>query len=488
MLLQRYESALTRVTDADADHQLQISRLTSATPSDLEQIMAWNRQLAGDDEAVEDCIHHVIARQAVAQPDVSAVCAWDGDFSYAELDRLATSLVPRLHRTGFKPGDESKAAFCLNKSKFTVVVLLAVLKAGGVCVPLNPSWPAQQYEAILGDVKPKLILSSPQYLDKLQSPGQSQSCQVWTVDEALFNQATTAADESLSAAPLSMVDKSKPGHVAYIIYTSGSTGVPKGVMLEHRSLCTTADQWGPIFGIHPGSRILQFAAYTFDGSVFEMFTTLQRGGTLCIPSDEERVNNVAAVVRRMQVTTAFLTNTVASLIQPSEVPSLRTLTLVGELASLSTVESWSKSNNFRLMNSYGPSECSVSVTGNQRLEPHATANVGFGLIGSLWIVSPDDHHHLLPIGAQGELLVESPLLARGYFNDSRRTDEVFIRSPEWAETLGYFPAQHATRFYKTGDVVKYNDDGSLTYIGRKDNQVKIHGQRVELGDIETRIR
>lgn len=233
------------------------------------------------------------------------------------------------------------------------------------------------------------------------------------------------------------------------------------------------------------SRVLQFSSYTFDVSLIEILTTLMIGGTVCVPSEFDRMNNLAAVMEQMEVNIALLTPTLAQLVKPSDVPHLRTLVLGGEAMSKSLVSTWTGKVN--LVNSYGPSECSVVATVNTEMTVASSpANIGTPL-DRCWVVDPRNHHRLAPIGSVGELLVEGPTLARGYLNNETKTAESFIKNPRWA-TVGRYHGLPTTnrRMYKTGDLVKVCSDatGAMMYLGRKDTQAKVNGQRLELDEVE----
>lgn len=254
--------------------------------------------------------------------------------------------------------------------------------------------------------------------------------------------------------------------------------------VEHRAYCSGVSKHAPALLIRPKSRVLQFASYTFDASLIEILGTLIMGGCVCVPDDASRLNALADFINDMRVDTALLTPSMAQMIQPSDIPCLRTLVLVGEAMSPSHLSVWAQKVD--LVNAYGPSECSVVGS----VKPHMTmdtspANIGTA-IDTTWIVDPDNHNRLVPIGAIGELLIEGPTLGRGYLNNEQKTSESFIKSPKWIIDSPYSQPGKERRMYKTGDLVKYvpGDTGEILYVGRKDNQAKLHGQRLELEEVE----
>lgn len=252
-------------------------------------------------------------------------------------------------------------------------------------------------------------------------------------------------------------------------------------IVEHAGFCSGAVKNGPAFSFSPNSRVLQFASYTFDASLLEILTVLVMGGCTCVPHESTRLNGIANFINEKNINTALLTPSMAQTIKPSEVPCLQNLALVGEAMTPNHLSIWA--NEVRLINGYGPTETSIVAAAKPRMTLDTdSANIGTP-VGNAWIVDPQNHDRLMPVGAIGELLVEGPTLARGYLNNIQKTQEVFITSPAWSITE---VNSQKRKMYKTGDLVKYAPDnsGELLYVGRKDSQAKLHGQRLELGEIE----
>jgi amino acid adenylation domain-containing protein/non-ribosomal peptide synthase protein (TIGR01720 family) len=436
-----------------------------------DQIWTWNRAVP---EPINDCIHQVIERQAKARPGAEAICAWDGKFSYAQLDQLSTRLATYLMSIGIIP--ETLVPICFDKSAWAIIAMLAVLKAGGGCVPLDATHPKTAIETrvvdagaqvvlvslkrahIFEDIVPHVIPISPSLLDQLPKVG--------------FGNCTTV----------------QPINPSFVIFTSGSTGQPKGVVLEHRAIVTSANAHGSALGIGPQTRFLQFAAYTFDNSLEEIFTTLMRGGCVCVPSDDDRLNNLVGAINKLNANFMDLTPTVAALLQPSDVPTIKAMAVGGEALTRKVVEIWGKS--VPVNNQYGPSECSINSTHNGDAgTTEDVSNIGRSVGSVSWLVDASDHNRLVPVGCVGELLIEGPILARGYLNDAEKTAKSFIENPAWVahdpNGSGLSPRR---RMYKTGDLVRYNSDGSLSYLGRRDTQIKLNGQRIELGELEHHVK
>ncbi|CAE7021454.1 hypothetical protein PTNB85_02491 [Pyrenophora teres f. teres] len=436
----------------------------------LEDIWSWNTTVPG---AVGKCVHELFMEQAKSRPDVPAICAWDGELTYGELDALSTKLADHLIQLGVGP--ESRVPLCFEKSMWTVVAMLAVFKAGGAFVPLDPNYPAIRHESILREIDTKVMLVS------------AQNATLWA---NVNRHVVTVSEASTSQLPVALhaPDPSvKPENAAYVIFTSGSTGVPKGVVLEHRAVATSCLGHGQAFGITKLSRVLQFASYTFDACIAEIITTLVYGGCICVPSNSDQCDNLAQAINAMDVNWALLTPSVARLLDPNLVPSIKILVLGGEQVSFADWNRWQDSS-VQTLNAYGPTECAVCCNAYVGIQEFKSGIIGTSVASVSWVVDPENHDRLAPLGSIGELLVEGPILARGYLNDIQKTEAAFIDDPAWLlEGYGGHAGRQG-RLYKTGDLVRYNSDGNLIYLGRKDSQVKVRGQRVELGEVEHHVR
>lgn len=435
--------------------------------SDKLEISKWNDIQPG---MIEARVHDLFERQVSLRTDEAAVCAWDAEFTYGQLNRLSNRLAAYLVTLGV--GSEVMVPLCFEKSAWTIVAMIAVLKAGGACVALDPSHPISRLETIIDDVDAHVLLSSSTHARKFDNMVD----RVLVVDEGFVK----GLPEILTYKPET---PSLPSSAAFVIYTSGSTGKPKGVVLEHRSICTSIDAHGALLNVGPQSRVLQFAAYVFDVNLQDIFTTLLRGGCVCVPSDRERVDDLAGAINRMNVNQACLTTTVAKLIQPSKVPSLQNISFLGEAVTQEVIDIWKPIQS--LHSTYGPAECTILCSWRPDIgKAGVPTNIGRAVASVLWVVDMSDHNMLTPIGCVGELLVEGPLLSRGYLNDPSKTAAAFIENPSWADVNKVT----RRRFYKTGDLVRYDTDGCLIYLGRKDTQAKIRGQRIELGEVEHAIK
>lgn len=454
-------------TDLDpASRDACIGALDVISPEDKEKLLTWN---SPPPSATRASIIELVETQMAKSPEAMAVCASDGDLTYSELYTAAGRLAQHLVALGVGP--ERFVGLCMEKSKFAVISMVAILMARGAVVPLPTLQHGYRIKTIIADANISVALADVTQAKRLNG---------------LVTHLTIVNSGLLDSFPtLNMIPWPEPQTPAWVVYTSGSTGVPKGVVLEHQALCTGLLAHGSRFGITSTTKMLQFSAFTFDLSIEEIFATLAFGGCVCVPSETDRTDRLAPTMRELGVTFAILTPTVASLLSPESVPkSLHTLVLAGEAVSPDNVRPWL--DRVTIFNGYGPAECSMFSAINGPLVCAEDAPViGSPVSNSLWVASLLDHNTLVPIGAEGELLIEGPLLAREYLHDEDKTATAFVLDPQFIHSLG-LPLSRC--LYRTGDVVRQDrDTGLLQYTGRVDNQIKIRGQRVEVGEIESHI-
>ena len=437
-----------------------------SSPDDFEQVWAWNETQPA---LVYECAHALIQKQVDRQPDADAVYAHDASFTFRQLDELSNRLAHLLVELGVKP--EDIVPLCFEKSAWAIVGIIGVIKAGAAFVFIDPSHPEDRRETMMKQVEAKVVVSS------LQQAG------LWENNPTKLIIVDKTAIERLPAHDEAPSTNVTPSNLLYVIFTSGSTGTPKGCLIEHSAFCSGSIQHAAKACITSSSRVLQLASFVFDVSILEILTSLISGACICLPSTSAMMLGPAHLINDMKITWAFLTPSVAKMIKPSDIPDLKTLALGGEPLSKVDVETWA--GHLQLINGYGPSECSIAASGNTHMTPDTDpANIGWAVGGICWVVDAEDYDKLVPTGSIGELLIEGPILARGYLKNKAKTDEVFVESPAWGPET---KAGKARRLYKTGDLARFNPDGSIHFVGRKDTQVKLRGLRIELGEIEHHI-
>jgi amino acid adenylation domain-containing protein len=446
-----------------------LSEIAMITAEDRSEIWEWNKALP---PRVDDCVHKLIETRVAARPDAPAVCSWDGNFTYAELDLAASNLSDRLITLGVQCG--STVPLCFEKSKWTQVAVLGVLKAGAAFFLLDPQHSQIRLRAMVERTGASIILCS----YKTASIAESILGKTLVVS----NGTTGSFGRKKSWRWQETNSKSS----AYLISTSGTTGTPKISVIEHGAYCTSARGHIPKIHIGQDSRVLQFASYAFDTCIEDILTTLIVGGCICVPSEEDRLVNIGGAIAALEANWAHLTPSVSNLIDPSSVPSLKFLALGGEALTATHVDRWSKVLN--LTNVYGPSECCVTSSVHDEAFGNLPASTIGRAVGCVaWVVDPNDRQKLAAIGTVGELLIEGHNLAREYLGEPEKTSAAFVCLPDWISEFECF-GRMRSRAYMTGDLVRYDKDGRLIYVGRKDSQVKVRGQRIELGEIEHQIK
>ncbi|OQE46721.1 hypothetical protein PENCOP_c001G06210 [Penicillium coprophilum] len=482
-VMKQLDSAGSRQTMADIE---------LVTPRSLEKIWGWNCTVPSP---VKESIHQLIEERMHNQPMARAICAWDGEFTYGELDRLSSVVaaqVVKLRVDSHLLGPNMLVPLCFEKSKWTIVSMLGVIKSGAGFVLLDPSLPQARLQSMLRKVGSKLLLSSQANMDLSRrlseivvqiGPDLSHISNT-VLDNPSDSLSSYATSYATSPAPLFQ----SPSRVFYAVFTSGSTGAPKGVLVSHVNFCSAVRYQSDLLGFTRKSRVLDFASYAFDAAIHNVILTLVAGGCLCIPSEKDRVDNIGDIIFTMRPTIVNLTPTVARLLDPETTQGLQTLILLGEPVTTGDIERW-QSQEIQIINAYGPAECTpISTIHAFGSNTDRIIRIGKGVGLVTWIVDPEDHNRLLPLGCTGELLLEGPLVGIGYMGDPEKTAEAFIEDPEWLLRGSNTRSGCHGRLYKTGDLVQYNEDGSLTFMGRKDTQVKIRGQRFELGEVEHHIQ
>ncbi len=404
--------------------------------------------------------------------------------SYGELDRASTRLAHQLRQKGVGP--ETLVAISLERSSAAIVALLAVQKAGGATLPIDPQYPADRIEHILTDSGARFLLTRAGFAERFPA-----GLEIFTLDGKA---AEIAAGESEQAFDSGL----RPEHLAYVIYTSGSTGKPKGVAVEQRNLVHYACDAATVYAVQAEDRLLQFATLSFDTSAEEIYPALLRGATLIL-RDEEMIaspETFMATLEREKISvlnlpTAYWHELCAGLGEGAEVAmptALRLAIIGGEAALAERLERWQASvaasgRNIVLWNTYGPTETTIVATrfdlsAWRPAEHNGEIPIG-KTIANLRAYVLDSNLRPLPPGLPGELCIGGAGVARGYLGQPELTDDRF-RADTFTEVAGQ-------RFYRTGDRVVARADGNLLFRGRVDQQVKIRGFRVEPGEIESAL-
>ncbi|KAL1841786.1 hypothetical protein VTJ49DRAFT_6624 [Mycothermus thermophilus] len=453
-----------------------LTTLLGPTTHDLDYIWSWNHNLPPTYDA---CMHDVISERAQQHPEKQAIDSWDGSLTYGQIEQYSIVLAQHL-RTDLGVQLHDVVPVCFEKSRWTTVAVLGVMKAGATMVLMDPTLPLARLQNMAQQVGGKVMVTG----RNQHSLGQSilPEGKIAAVDADFFASQPDRILSDLPSVPSSAL--------MYIIFTSGSTGTPKGVQISHRTYTSSAYPRAAAVGYNEGTRTLDFASYAFDVSIDSMLLTLANGGCLCIPSDEARLNDINGAMRDMRVNYAGITPSVARILDDDVIDNLtHGFGLGGEAVSARDVNVWGK--RARIVIGYGPCECTIGCTVNSSAATGTDyISIGPGNGACIWIADPEDHDKLVPVGAVGEILVEGPIVGQGYLNDPAKTAASFIENPKWlVEGHGNAHPGRRGRLYKTGDLGRYDPDGSggIVFVGRKDTQVKLRGQRVELGEIESQL-
>jgi amino acid adenylation domain-containing protein len=464
------ESTIQRLTShlqvllesAMAEPLRPVTRLPLLTTAERQLLLVdWN-DTSGP--VPETTAHQLFEAQVERSPDAPAAVFEGETLSFAELNARANQLAHYLRRQDVGP--ERRVALSMERSLDLVVGMLGVLKAGGAFVPLDPSYPSERLAFMLEDCGAQLLLTQDALVDGLPSEGK----RVVRIDgeQHLIKQMPEDNPEPVVGA----------GNLAYVIYTSGSTGRPKGTLLHHRGLSNTALTAGQAHGYAPGGRVLQYASSSFDASVCEVFGTLLAGATLVLAPRERLMPDepLRTLLQEQGVTAATLTPAVLAQLTDKGLEGLRTIISAGEALVPELARRWSQGRV--VLNAYGPTEATVCATITRGpVRPERVT------IGKPWtnvrVYVLDRSLSPVPVGVAGELYVAGVGVARGYHGQAGLTAERFMPDA--------FSTEPGSRMYRTGDRVRWLEDGELEYLGRIDFQVKLRGFRIELGEVESAL-
>jgi len=451
-----------------------LADLDLLSPQDLKSIWEWNSIIPESDSS---CMHELISRTICRQPEAAAVCAWDGELTYKELDCFSTRLAYKLVDQGIGGQGGNFVPLCFEKSKWTPVAMLGVMKAGGASVTLDCNLPEQRLQSIVSQASPQLILASAR---QIELACRLTSAPVMTVDASLMEPLSSSLD--LDALPTV-----RPSDAIYVVFTSGSTGTAKGAVMTHRGFSSAIRHQAQALRYSANSRTYNFVSHSFDVFWHDVLRTFTAGGCLCVPSEDDRMNDLAGSFERLRANSISITPSSARLIDPEHVPGLKHLIVGGEPVTAADVSRW-KGRVDNIISVYGPAECVPPIT-IAPCDPNSTLapSLGRGAGVNVWLVDPRDHNKLSAVGATGEALIEGPLVGEGYIGNKELSERVFIDAPSWLVRKDTDPESVQHRLYKTGDLLRYNEDGTLDFVARKDAQVKLNGQRFELADVEQNL-
>ncbi|EPJ9483124.1 amino acid adenylation domain-containing protein [Serratia marcescens] len=461
---ERYGVYLVQVLRAMATNATQPASHLDLLPAAERELLlyGWNR--TAEVYPAQSCAHVLFEQWAQRTPDAVAVVNDRDSLSYAQLNAHANQLAHQLIAQGVRPGD--RVATSLERSVSLVIAQLAILKAGAAYVPLDPHLPVARQAWIIGDSGASLILCDRD------------------IDREIAGEIACLRIDRLRQNPTHDPAVPRAGDApAYIMYTSGSTGTPKGVMVTHQGILRLAIN-NRFASFERGDRFAFAANPAFDASTLEMWGALLNGASLAIIAPEvlTEAEALAAALVRQGINVLFLTTSLFNQYAHSIAATLAQLKYLlsgGEAADPHAFARMLKeAGPVRLINAYGPTECTVFATTAtiERVDPWQRLPIGRP-IGNTRIYLLDEHGQPVPLGATGEIYIAGPGVALGYLNRAELTAERFLADP-------FNPGE---RMYRTGDLARYLADGNIDYLGRNDRQVKIRGFRIECGEIEARV-
>ena len=446
------------------DVEQPIHQLPLLGSAEREQMLySWNQTTIAYPQ--DRCIHHLFTEQVNIQPDAIALCYNDVCLTYAELERRANYLAHLLHEIGVGP--DVIVGLCMERSLEAIIGMLGILKAGGAYVPLDPAYPEERLLFMLEDAHASVLVTQRHVADLFSALDLPKLY----LDEDWFY-----AEDRYKQEPQSGV---VADNLAYVIYTSGSTGQPKGVMITHRNVGSLPVVQEHTFHIQARSRVLQFASFSFDASVWEITMALLRGGVLQMTDTHTLMDgfHLETFIEEYAINAVNLPPSVLATMPVHPLPCVDTLVVAGEACTRDIVMRWSAGR--RMFNGYGPTETTVGACMELCADLDHDPYIGRPFANrKLYVL--DASFQPVAIGVPGELYVSGAGLARGYLEQPALTAERFLPDP--------FSGESGVRLYKTGDLVRYLADGRLEFLGRLDHQVKIRGLRIELGEIETLLR
>ena len=484
-LAEHFKNLLTDLVNSPDKPISQLNLLSADEYSKI--VYQWNDTSEPHDLSL--CLHDLFERQVQRNPDAPAVTFEGQTLSYSELSDKSLLLAKYLQKQGVGP--DTFVGVLANRSLEMVIALYGILRAGGAYVPLEPEYPEKRLSAVIEDAGLSIVLTQEDLLERtigiendLENPLQFVPLdRDWHMIEA--------ADDWLIS------QKTTPDDLAYLIYTSGSTGIPNGVMNSHKAICNRLLWMQKAYQLDTHDRVLQKTPFSFDVSVWEFFWPLISGAQLILASPGDHKNSVALVklILQEKITTlhfvpSMLTSLLDYLALKSDLnttgriasrdmseSSVKHVFCSGEALSSATAAKFFEYFDSDLHNLYGPTEAAVDVTFWQCRSDQQPVTIPIGRpIDNTQIYILDKYLNPVPSGVAGELFIGGVGVARGYRNRDQLNATKFIEDP--------FSQSPNARMYRTGDMSRFNEEGVIEYLGRIDNQIKIHGFRIELGEIE----
>ncbi len=416
-------------------------------------------------------LFELFEKSADNYPDKTALICGSVSLTYAELDARSNRFAAFVRKCGVKPSE--RVLLMLEKCEFLYAAMLGIIKAGCAYVPLDPSIPSDRVEYIMRDSSAKIFVTSKELWKTFDGSVECTDIKFFFIEDA----EETLAGESPARVPAewSGLDRTAIFNMCYIIYTSGTTGKPKGCILDHKNICNFVRGATAAYGIRPEDRVLQCASVSFDASLEEIWMAFANGGTLVAATKDimRAGSKFSELMNGLGVSVISCTPTFISMAE-GDIAPLRILILGGEACQKDVVRRWHKPGR-TIFNSYGPTEATVAATVGE-LHPDRIVTIGKPL-PNYRVYILDEKLQPVASGAEGELYIAGPGVARGYLNMDAEDSKRFI----FTDKLTGAPIC----LYRTGDLGKFTPEGDIEYLGRSDTQIKLRGYRIELSEIES---
>nr|WP_274518884.1 non-ribosomal peptide synthetase [Tumebacillus flagellatus] len=455
---------VTLLEAVSAEPETKIVELPILTQGEQTQLVQeWNETQAG--YPAEQCVHHLFEAQAQKTPDAVAISFEGNSWTYREVNERANVLARHLQALGVQP--ETLVAVFMERTPRLIISLLAVWKAGGAYVPLDPEHPQDRITMILDDSEATLVLTE----EHLQTLVPSTDAQIVCIEHLQADQV-----------PVTDLEHFTHGHhLAYVLFTSGSTGRPKGVAIEHHSLINLMLTFGEKLGSSAQDAWVAAATVTFDISGLEFYVPLTSGGRIVLVSRDTARDGQRLLATITEANATHMVATPSSfymLLQAGWKDPERFLAVVcGEAIPLELVQRLMEAG-VEVWNGYGPTEITVCSSLHPLQPTDEVVTIGHPMANYEYYIM-DVHRQLVPVGVIGELYIGGVGLAREYWNRPDLTEKAFLTHT--------FADGTTRRIYKTGDLARFLANGTVEILGRMDNQIKLNGYRIELGDIESHL-
>ncbi|KSZ60701.1 peptide synthetase [Rhodococcus pyridinivorans KG-16] len=446
-----------------ADASTCVGDLAILSPGEAERLLT----ATGPEPAEARTLVELLTAGAVDHPDRVAVRDRDTVLTYRELDTWSNRIARRLVELGARP--DGIVALAFPRSWEMVLAVWSVAKTGAAYTPVDPEYPAERVTHMLDDSSAVFGLTTGEY-----ATGLSSATEWIRLDDPEFVDACASYPDG----PLTDVDRAAPlrlDHTAYVIYTSGSTGKPKGVAVTHRGLAGLVRETVELYGVTEESKLLHICSPSFDPTVLDWTLAGSTGAELVVtPPSVYGGAELRALIERTGVTHTVITPAVLGSVDPSGLDALRVVNVGGDVSTADLVSRWAPGRRF--YNAYGPTETTI-VSTRALLEPSGPITIGRPVAGVHALVL-DSRLRPVPAGVAGELYLAGDVLARGYHRRPALTADRFVANPFGA---------NGTRMYRTGDIVRWDEQGRIEFAGRADFQVKVRGYRIELGEIDAAL-